>query len=141
MRGLLRRIVSYAPARFFELMVGLGGLVLALLAAEAVKHYLALAIPVAVLGVVILVIVFALRGQVPAPVRRISEILLPHMALFFIPVLVVILVLSDLLAQIFWPLIAIIIVSTLLPLWVTAWVFQKWAPPLDPTNEAQHADE
>jgi holin-like protein len=119
---------------------GLAGLALALLLAEAVKNALGLAVPEPVLAVMGLVIFFMLRRGVPSGIRRVAEILLPHMALFFIPALVGVMALSDLLAQIIAPLVLIIIVSTIVPLWFTAWAFQKFAPPLE-EKEVPHADE
>ena len=95
--------------------------------AEALKKALGLAVPEPVLGVILLLIVFTVLRRVPLAIRRVSELLLPHMALFFIPALVGLIALSDVLADIIWPLVAIIMVSTILPLWVTAWVFQKFA--------------
>lgn len=121
--------------------VGLAVLALALLAVEPIKAGLGLAVPEPVLAVIVLVFVFGVLGHVPAPVRRISEVLLPHMALFFIPALVGLLAISDLLSQIIAPLALIIVVSTLLPLWLTAWLFQKCAPPFKAREEGAHADE
>lgn len=113
---------------WLNLSIGLAALVLALGVAEAVKKALDLAVPEPVLGVMVLLAFFTLLRRVPEAIRRASQILLPHMALFFIPALVGLMALSDILAAIIWPLVAIIIVSTLLPLWVTAWAFQKFAP-------------
>ena len=81
-----------------------------------------------------MVLLFVLR-RVPSGLRVVADFLLRHMALFFIPALVAMVSLSDLLAQTFWPLLAIIVVSTLVPLWVTALVFARLAPPLDASDE------
>lgn len=110
---------------------GLAVLVLALALAEMVKRGFGLAVPEPVLAVILLVGGFIWLGRVPQGVRQVSQILLPHMALFFIPALVGLMALSDMLAAIILPLMLIIIVSTLLPLWLTAWLFQKYAPPLN----------
>lgn len=133
MRAAFSHMLSYA--------VGLAVLALALLSVEPVKAVFELAVPEPVLAVIVLVLLFGLLGHVPAPVRRISAVLLPHMALFFIPALVGLLALSDMLSHIIAPLALIIIVSTLLPLWLTAWLFQKFAPALEAQEERTHADE
>jgi holin-like protein len=75
--------------------------------------------------------VLGLYGRVPEGLRLVAEFLLRHMALFFIPVLVGMLALSERLGEILLPLSLILIVSTVVPLLVTAWIFQKLAPPMD----------
>lgn len=118
---------------------GLAFLSIALIMGEYIKDALSLAVPVPVLAVLMLLAGFFSLGYVPVAVRRVSAVLLPHMALFFIPVLVGLLAISDMLAAIFIPLLLIIIVSTIIPLWATAWLFERLAPPLE--NEKNHADE
>ncbi len=131
-----------------DAICGLAVLAVALGMAEAVKQGLGLAVPEPVLAVIGLVGFFIFLGRVPAPVRQVSGVLLPHMALFFIPALVGLLALSDVLATIIVPLVVIIIVSTMLPLWATAWLFQKTASPIAPMDtdaegqrEGQNADQ
>lgn len=129
-----------------QILSGLGVLLGALLAAEWLKHALRLAVPEPVLAVIGLVALFMVLGRVPVNVRQVSAVLLPHMALFFIPALVGLLALSERLAAIIGPLLLIIIVSTLIPLWITAWLFQKLAPPPAETAAkitagARHADQ
>jgi len=123
-----------------QIIFGLAWLCLSLLAGEAVKDTLQLAIPAPVLAVVILVAGLGLYGRVPDGLRLVAEFLLRHMALFFIPVLVGMLALSDLLTDILWSLSLIILVSTVVPLFVTAWIFQKLAPPFEASSEgaSQH---
>lgn len=120
-------------------VIGLAVLVLALGLAEMVKQGLGLAVPEPVLAVIGLVGFFIFCGRVPTPVRQVSSVLLPHMALFFIPALVGLLALSDMLATIIAPLVLIIIVSTVLPLWATAWLFQKIAPAM-PQSQMEEPD-
>ena len=114
-----------------QIILRIAWLCLSLLAGEAVKDIAQLAIPAPVLAVVILVGVLGLYGRVPEGLRLVAEFLLRHMALFFIPVLVGMLALSERLGEILLPLSLILIVSTVVPLWVTAWIFQKLAPPMD----------
>ena len=118
-----------------HILLGLAWLCLSLLAGEAVKDITQVAIPAPVLAVVILGVALGFYGRVPAGLRLVGEFLLRHMALFFIPVLVGMLVLSDLLAEILLPLGLIIGVSTVVPLFVTAWIFQKLAPPMADIDE------
>ena len=124
-----------------QIILGIAWLCLSLLAGEAVKDIAQLAIPAPVLAVVILVGVLGLYGRVPEGLRLVAEFLLRHMALFFIPVLVGMLALSERLGEILLPLSLILIVSTVVPLWVTAWIFQKLAPPMDAAKpeEPKHA--
>lgn len=116
----------------------LGGLLLlaaVLVVSEAIKMAAGLIVPAPVLAIVLLVVLLFVLRRVPSGLRVVADFLLRHMALFFIPALVSMVSLSDLLAQTFWPLLAIIVVSTLVPLWVTALVFARLAPPLDASDE------
>ena len=121
-------------------LAGLGALAGCLWLGAVLKQAANLAIPEPVLAVLILVAALAIYGRVPVPVRLVADFLLRHMALFFIPALVGLLALNDLLADILAPLLLIIIVSTVLPLWTTAWIFQKLAAPQPDDDEAPHAD-
>jgi len=106
-----------------------------LAAAEAVKNAAGLMIPAPVLAIVILVFGLFMLRRVPSGLRLVADFLLRHMALFFIPALVAMVALSDVLAQTLWPLLAIIVVSTIIPLWLTAWVFARLAPTLEDADD------
>ena len=106
-----------------------------LAAAEAVKNAAGLMIPAPVLAIVIVVFGLFMLRRVPSGLRLVADFLLRHMALFFIPALVAMVALSDVLAQTLWPLLAIIVVSTIIPLWLTAWVFARLAPPLEDADD------
>jgi len=106
-----------------------------LAAAEAVKNAAGLMIPAPVLAIVILVVGLFMLRRVPSGLRLVADFLLRHMALFFIPALVAMVALSDVLAQTLWPLPAIIVVSTIIPLWLTAWVFARLAPTLEDADD------
>ena len=106
-----------------------------LAAAEAVKNAAGLMIPAPVLAIVILVFGLFMLRRVPSGLRLVADFLLRHMALSFIPALVAMVALSDVLAQTLWPLLAIIVVSTIIPLWLTAWVFARLAPPLEDADD------
>ena len=116
----------------------IGGLMLlaaVLMVSEAVKITAGLIVPAPVLAIVLLVVLLFVLRRVPTGLRVVTDFLLRHMALFFIPALVAMVSLSDLLAQTLWPLLAIIVVSTLVPLGITALVFARFAPPLDGADE------
>ncbi len=120
----------------FHLLSGVALLVLPLWGGAILKAMSGVAIPAPVLGVVILVAGLMVYGRVPEGLRLVSGFLLRHMVLFFIPALVSLLAVSDLLADIWMRLALIIIVSTLLPLWATAWAFQKFAPAIEKSDHA-----
>ncbi len=110
------------------LISGLLTLVVALLCGEMIKAATGIAIPAPVLAIIVLFgFCLALR-RVPEGLRRVAGFMLRHMALFFIPALVSLLALQDMLAQLLLPLALIVIVSTIIPLAVTALVFQTLAP-------------
>ena len=98
---------------------------------EWLKISASLAVPAPVLAIVLLVIILLKRGAVPTGLRRVSAVLLRHMALFFIPALVAMVGLLDVLQENIWPLLLIIIVSTVVPIWLTALIFDRLAPRLD----------
>lgn len=81
-------------------------------------------VPGPVVGMLILALLLALRGQVPERLRQTCQTLLSHLALLFVPAGVgVILHLERVQAE--WlPLLAAIVLSTWLTLAVTAWVMQ-----------------
>jgi holin-like protein len=116
----------------------IGGLMLlaaVLVVSEAVKIAAGLIVPAPVLAIVLLVVLLFVLRRVPTGLRVVADFLLRHMALFFMPALVAMVSFSDLLAQTLWPLLAIIVVSTLVPLGITALVFARFAPPLDGADE------
>ncbi len=114
-----------------QLLAGISLLAAILALSEWVKTSAAWVVPAPVLAIVFLVIILLMRGAVPTGLRRVSAVLLRHMALFFIPALVAMVSLFDVLQENIWPLLLIIIVSTILPLWFTAFVFARLAPRLD----------
>ena len=120
-----------------QLIGGLMVLAGVFLVGEVVKNAAGLMIPAPVLAIVFLVAVLAVLGKVPEGLRRVASFLLRHMALFFIPALVAMVALSEVLRDNIWPLLVIIIVSTLVPLWLTAFVFSRWAG----TPDEPRADE
>ncbi len=124
-----------------QIIFGLACLCLSLLAGEVVKDLTQAAIPAPVLAVVILVAALGVYGRVPDGLRLVGEFLLRHMALFFIPVLVGMLALSEMLLEILGPLSLIIFVSTVVPLFVTGWIFQKLAPPFVTPDQGAPEDE
>jgi|SaaInl6LU_22_DNA_1037377.scaffolds.fasta_scaffold00619_19 holin-like protein len=114
-----------------QLVAGILLLAAILALSEWLKISASLAVPAPVLAIVLLVIILLMRGAVPTGLRRVSAVLLRHMALFFIPALVAMVGLLDVLQENIWPLLLIIIVSTVVPLWLTAFIFDRLAPGLD----------
>ncbi len=114
-----------------QLVAGILLLAAILALSEWLKISASLAVPAPVLAIVLLVIILLKRGAVPTGLRRVSAVLLRHMALFFIPALVAMVGLLDVLQENIWPLLLIIIVSTVVPLWLTALIFDHLAPRLD----------
>lgn len=80
-------------------------------------------VPVPVWGMVILFSIFLILGRVPDGVRRVGKFVLDHMALFFVPPTLGILVLGPLLQTDGLAIALAIILSTLLGIGVTAAVF------------------
>jgi holin-like protein len=124
-----------------QILCGFMVLVGVFLVGEGVKNAAGLMIPAPVLAIVFLVAGLAVLGKVPEGLRRLASFLLRHMALFFIPALVAMIALSEVLRVNIWPLLAIIVVSTVVPLWLTAFVFAKYAPPLPEISAEKQADE
>ena len=114
-----------------QLVAGILLLAAILALSEWLKISASLAVPAPVLAIVLLVIILLMRGAVPTGLRRVSAVLLRHMALFFIPALVAMVGLLDVLQENIWPLLLTIIVSTVVPLWLTAFIFDRLAPGLD----------
>jgi len=114
-----------------QLVAGILLLAAILALSEWLKISASLAVPAPVLAIVLLVIILLMRGAVPTGLRRVSAVLLRHMALFFIPALVAMVGLLDVLQENIWPLLLTIIVSTVVPLWLTAFIFDRLAPRLD----------
>lgn len=85
------------------------------------------AIPGPVLGMVLLAFGLLLIRRVPAGLRSVSQGLLKHLALLYVPAGVGLMMHLDLIRQQAVALLLILTVSTVLALVVTGWTYQKLA--------------
>lgn len=108
-------------------MYGLVVILACLWLGEAMNAFFDLPIPSAVLGMLLLLSLLLIRGQVSPGLAQASHWLLRYMSLFFVPAGVgVVLYLTEL-YQHGWALVAALVISTLLGLVVTGWTFQRLA--------------
>ena len=90
---------------------------------EIVRHALRLPLPGPLIGMFLLAVALAARARGgAAPLVQVSNGLITHMGLLFVPAGVGVIVEMDLLRARFLPILAGLVVSTLLGLTVTAWV-------------------
>ena len=102
---------------------GLALLLLLQIAGEGLTRVLALPFPGPVVGVVLLLV--ALRwAWIREPVAAISEMLLTHLSLLFVPVGVGVITHLGLVSQFGWQLLVVIVLSTWIGLLVTAAVLR-----------------
>ena len=109
------------------------------LAGEIAVRLVGAPVPGPVLGVALLFALLAVRGQVPAAVGGDAETLLRNMPLMFVPAGVGILQQLDVVARFGARLVVVVIVSTIVAMVTTAWVFQALAhqPPQPPGDGAR----
>lgn len=88
-------------------------------------QYLALPIPVSLLGMAMLLIFLILLRRVPAGLSKVTQLLLGNMALFFVPITLSVFTLDNDLQQHIWTILGALFISTVLSLAVTAWIAQK----------------
>ncbi len=115
-----------------KLFTNLGGLFIiaaALAAGEIIKSLAALPTPAPVLGILILVgVQFILPDFLRQGLHRVADFLLRHMALFFIPALMVLLEQGALLKEYGLAILVIIICGTAITLPLMAYLFMRLAP-------------
>ncbi len=81
-------------------------------------------IPGSVMGLLLLLLTLMVVKQPPKPVVQASEWLLRHLAFFFVPAGVGIMMLYDLIADEWLAMLVSMVVSTLISLMFTAWMMQ-----------------
>ncbi len=91
---------------------------------EIVSQALHLPVPGPVLGMVLLAGLLVWRGRLSAELGAVSDFLLRHLSLFFVPAAVGIINNGARIAHEWWPLSVALVVSTALTIAVTALVFQ-----------------
>ncbi|RFA31465.1 murein hydrolase regulator LrgA [Alkalilimnicola ehrlichii] len=106
------------------MLAGIITLLICQLAGELLARLLNLPIPGPVLGLVILLTILLIRGEVPAGIRTVAETLLRYLALLFVPAGVGLMVYGDLIRA-DWQIMAIVlVVSTALTMLATALTFR-----------------
>jgi len=104
-------------------------LVLCQFAGEVAARGLGLPFPGPVIGLVLLLLLLALRGGPSEEMRTTSNGLLRHLSLLFVPAGVGVVTQLDVLGRNWLPVAASILVSTALGLAVTGWVMQRLSGP------------
>ncbi|PTW61520.1 putative effector of murein hydrolase LrgA (UPF0299 family) [Breoghania corrubedonensis] len=101
-------------------------LLLCQLAGEVIARLLSLPLPGPVIGLVLLAVGLTIRGKVPDNVRAVATGILRNLALMFVPASVGIITQTHVLAANGLALTVSLIVSTIVTMAVTAFVF-RWA--------------
>ena len=98
----------------------------ALLACWQCGRWLSLLIPLpsALLGLLLLLSLLFLLGRVPRPLQTVSQFLLLHLSLFFVPAAMGIFFFAQRLQQHLWVFLLVIVFTTVLSLGLTAWFSQ-----------------
>jgi len=94
------------------------------LAGEVLAQALSLPVPGPVIGMALLLAALVLRGSAPEEIRRTANNILSHLSILFIPGGVGVMLYLPRLAQEWLPILASLIVSTMLTLIVTALVLR-----------------
>ena len=95
------------------------------LAGEALARALQIPMPGPVLGMVLLLIVFFVRGGIPESVAQTGDALLKHLSLLFVPAGVGVMAHVGLFQGEALAIVAALVVSTALTVAITAWVMTK----------------
>lgn len=97
------------------------------LAGEIAVRLTGTPVPGPVIGMIVLLAVLAARGRVPTVLGNTADNLLRNMPLMFVPAGVGILQQLDVVARYGVRLVVVVVVSTLVAMVTTAWVFQALA--------------
>ena len=79
-------------------------------------------LPAPLLGLLGLFMLFVLMRKVPEPVTVMSQSILTHMAVLFVPATVSVVLLKSMLLTHLWPLLLALLTSTLVSMAVTVWL-------------------
>lgn len=96
------------------------------LAGELMGHWLNLAVPGNVLGMMLLFVFLIVRGGVPKDLDEFVPKFLRPMVLYFIPSVVGVMTLAPLLANEGWAIVVAMVLSTLIPMWGLAYLLDCW---------------
>lgn len=114
------------------MLYAIAALLLFQLIGELTVHFLALPIPGALVGMLLMFAVLMLRHKVPGPLHDVSMTLLRNMMLLFIPVIAGVIVHSERVAAEWLPFILACVAGTAATLAVTAltlrWMMRRMTP-------------
>lgn len=122
-------------------LVGVTLLLVLQLAGEVTVRLLSWPIPGPVLGMILLFLILVLRKGVPGSLAMASNGLLTHLSLLFVPAGVGVMVHGDRLMAEWLPVVAVLLVTTVLTMLVTAAVMMlanRWLVPGYRTEEKDH---
>ncbi|MBQ9968822.1 MAG: CidA/LrgA family protein [Oscillospiraceae bacterium] len=94
------------------------------LVAEAISSVLPFTLPASVIGIILLLVLLAVKAVKPKDLKEVSDFLLDNMALFFIPVVSSMIQYKDVLFANFWAIVLICLLTTPLVFFVTGHVVQ-----------------
>ena len=94
------------------------------LVSECISAVLPFTLPASVIGIILLLILLAVKAIKPGKLKDVSNFLLDNMALFFIPVVSSMIQYKDVLFDNFWAIILICLLTTPLVFFVTGHVVQ-----------------
>ena len=92
------------------------------LAGEVVARAVGLPLPGPVIGMAILFVILVVRGRVPESLQQTTRSILDHLALLFVPAGVGVMLYLPLIADQWLPIVAAIVVGTLVTIAITAWI-------------------
>ncbi|WP_299077381.1 CidA/LrgA family protein [uncultured Paraglaciecola sp.] len=95
----------------------------------ALSHFIAL--PPALLGLLLLFFALVILRRVPTALENVSQFCLKHLSLFFISPLVAAWFYADQLGEQLWLFLFGIVLSTFISLWITSWLGQRFFGKLD----------
>ena len=119
--------IKRAPSKILigvQFLLGLVLLIGIFILSEHLILYFHLDFPPALLGIGIALLALILLKRVPAPIQVVTQPLLTHMVLFFIPAIVGIVAYFSLIIEFPVALFMAIVVSTFVSLLLTAWLSQ-----------------
>ena len=101
------------------------------------SHYVAL--PAALLGLILLFIALVCLGRVPKALEYVSQFCLRHLSFFFIPPLVAAWFYAELLGDKLWLFLFAVMFSTFISLCLTSWIGQRFFG--EPNKSVKQDDE
>jgi len=103
------------------------------------ERYFALPVPGPVIGMALLFSLFLVRRSLIAPMKPTTDVLIQYLPVLFIPAATGIITFNDLLSVDGLLLVLVLILSTLIGIVSTAWIFCKLARRWVPPNEEERS--